>query len=103
LGNDLLKAIGIDPKSALDDVILKQQGQAINEQHRYADVSVPEVGIDSESDIDKLLRQKVDECLSNGMSERFRSKLLNLLFSVKSVWRNKIGPDPPAKVTPMRT
>ena len=48
--------------------------------------SVPDVGIDCEIDIDKALKQKVNDCLANGMSERFRGKHMNLLFSVKKMF-----------------
>ena len=106
LGNDLLKAIGIDPKTALEDVILRQQTPSCKENKMglyTVNESVPDFGIDCKTDIDKVLKQKVNDCLANGMSERFRGKLMNLLFSVKNVWRRKLGPDAPAKVTPMQT
>ena len=45
--------------------------------------SIPDVDIDCETDIDKALKQKVNDCLANGMSERFRGKLMNLFVFCK--------------------
>jgi len=97
LGDDLLKAIGIDPKSALNSMIAHTSAAGKSMLETDEDCS-PVIGISSDDEIDKALRKMVNDAISDGMSGHMKDPVLKLVMKHKNVWRRSLGPDPPAKV-----
>ena len=102
LGDDLLKAIGIDPKSALNSMIAHTSAAGKSMLETDEDCS-PVIGISSDDEIDKALRKMVNDAISDGMSGHMKDPVLKLVMKHKDVRRRSLGPDPPAKVTPLVT
>ena len=102
LGDDLLKAIGIDPKSALNSMIARTPVERELIMETDEDCS-PVIGISSDDEIDKALRKMVNDAVNDGMPGHMKDPVLKLVMKHKNVWRRSLGPDPPAKVTPLVT
>jgi len=60
------------------------------------------MGVDKDSAIEEALCKVVTEAEQNGMSEQGLKKVNGLLHECKNVFRIKLGPDPPAKVEPLK-
>ena len=105
LGVDLLNAIGIDPKSALESIIASTSVEGINEcgYKGAEEICTPMIGMNSKDEIDQALCRMVREAIDNGMSAHLEESVLKLVMKYKNVWRRPLGPDPPAKVTPLVT
>jgi hypothetical protein len=61
---------------------------------------IPEIGIDEQSDI---IREKIHDCLNNGMPTQYEKKLLGLLIRRQIAFCQKLGSDEPAQATPFET
>jgi hypothetical protein len=87
------------------DVLITNQQAAIKHIDAVdaTDQLIPEIGIDEKSDIIKGIREKVHDCLNNGMPTQYEKKLLGLLIRRKDAFRRKLGSDEPAQVTPFET
>ena len=105
LGVDLLNAIGIDPKSALESIIASTSVEGINEcGYKGAEENcTPMIGLNSKDEIDQALCRMVRDAIDNGLSAHLEEPVLRLVMKYKNVWRRSLGPDPPAKVTPLVT
>ena len=64
---------------------------------------MPDIGENADDEIVEALKAKFQEALNNGMSQSFGHKLMQLLLAKKDVFRQKLGPDAPAFVTPFKT
>jgi len=81
---------GLRYDSVDDDPILMPQTPGAN------------MGVDTEADIDLALKKKIREAKENGMSAVGLRTIEELLCEFKEIFRIKLGPDPPAKVEPLR-
>jgi hypothetical protein len=104
LGNDLLKHIGCDPKKALDVLIMKHDSSDHGSRNDDAiDTIIPHVGSDDQPDIIQAIKDKVQDCLREGMSKQYETRLMKLLLRRKNLFRRTLGYDQPADVTPFET
>ncbi len=60
------------------------------------------IGRDTKESIDNEFRRIEKEAKANGLSSTGQTRLSNLLERHRDVFRIRLGPDPPAKVTPLR-
>lgn len=60
------------------------------------------MGIDSEQDIETAITNTVRSAEANRISEEGSARISRLLASYRDILRIKLGPDPPARVEPMR-
>ncbi|TDH68846.1 hypothetical protein CCR75_008678 [Bremia lactucae] len=100
LGKNVLVSLGNDAGSMIEQL-------AVSSEHGYDadDLDLPncDVGVDVEDDITMKLADlqraaNAEECDDDGLAD----ELFNLAMKYKSVWRSKLGADPPAKVDPLR-
>lgn len=61
-----------------------------------------DIGVDTEQQIKEALKKLLDEAIENGLTERQGRRLGQLLDRFWDIFRLRLGPDPPAKVEPMR-
>jgi hypothetical protein len=106
LGNDLLKTLGINVTSMVDDRSGKFYDMGFDPNDPELEPNLPaapmEFGENNEEEVRKALHKLVDEALKKGLPEEFESKWRELLQDFADVWRIKMGNDPPAKVPPMK-
>ena len=102
LGNDMLSALGINPRHTLDTLVASHNSYNDIFPIEYASIH-PDIGHDIETELYSALVNKVKEAVENGMSHEYEQQLLELLIRRKNVFRLKLGPDAPASVTPFIT
>jgi hypothetical protein len=112
-GGDLLRELGIEPKSALDALIVTRRQlkdeeeitdnsltQTISDNDDIDDVQIAHC---SDNEVEEGLRQLINSAAKNGLPDEWKNKLSKLVLKYKDVWRTSLGPDPPATVTPFVT
>jgi hypothetical protein len=120
LGSNLLKELGIEPKTALD-VLIRRHGASDDETESQTEIEEPSgtvrrvgghreesamlarthcgVRSDVKLEVDAMLKRAED----NGLPPEWRNKLEDLVYRYKDAWQVRLGPEPPAKVEPFVT
>ena len=107
LGSDLLEELGIEPKTALDALILRtkevcrvlEDEENGNHEENSEDLFL----VMDNKDIEEGINAMLLAARKNGLPEEWSRKLSRLVRKYADVWRSNLGPDPPAKVTPFVT
>lgn len=108
IGEDLLQEIGIDPKRALEHLILNapKNEDGTPEQDQLLK-TIPDddvnIGKDIPSDIANGIDEMIQRAIHKGLPSMMQRKVEILVKRYANIWRRSLGPDPPAKVTPFRT
>ena len=110
VGAPELESLGISPMAALDRLIDQQSEDRTYYASAVEMVESGDADLQSEAIVGALDRDKIDEeirkmeeqVVVNGAPPRFREELSTLLRENRDIFRTQLGPDPPAKVTPMR-
>jgi transposase InsO family protein len=104
LGNDVLLQLGVN----VEQLITQCAGRMIHmdqEQARtkkdFEEHDIP-VGPYVQADIDEALEKMLTNSEAMGASVIQVAKLRKLVYTYKDIWRTKLGPDPPAKVPPLK-
>ena len=114
LGCGLLAELGIEPKTALDALIVSKR-QKTNDSQVEHEEPPPDERENPEDDDDITFEQSSSDEIEEGVNNLIKTAQLNglpyqwvkrlsrLVRKYKDVWRTSLGPDPPAKVTPFVT
>lgn len=99
IGNDLLKALGINVDQLLSDkagteTSMNQEGPSIDPPMDFGETDEKEI----REALDKMLANAIESGLPREQSDRWKA----LLNKYADVFRTRIGNDPPAKVPPMK-
>jgi hypothetical protein len=114
LGGELLKELGIEPKTALDELIASKRQKMdeardiqddLRQEHREGPEDDDDVlfGTAGTEEVEEGLNNIIKSAQMNGLPEEWVKKLSRLVRKYLDVWRTSLGPDPPAKVTPFVT
>jgi len=106
LGSDLLEELGVEPKNALDALILKKKSVSQKNDdtdERHTEESVDFVQILSNQNIHDGIKNMLKTAAENGLPQEWLQRLERLVKKYWNIWRSDLGPDPPAKVTPFVT
>ncbi|CEO99111.1 hypothetical protein PBRA_001016, partial [Plasmodiophora brassicae] len=107
LGQDLLEELGIDPRTALEYLIASMnRDSSCGDGDEYIldqDEDDVAIGEDVPNDIREGIDNAIARAMTQGLPRKWKRRLRRLAFKRWNVWRTKLGPDPPAKVTPCRT
>jgi hypothetical protein len=113
LGGDLLRELGIEPKTALDALIVRKKqktedARVIEDRPEQEDFEEPDeeevlLGTTSTDDIEENLDSLIKSAQLNGLPDCWVKKLSRLVRKYRDVWRTALGPDPAASVTPFVT
>lgn len=103
LGDQHLKQLGID----VEDLVANRAGQIIDmsEEQAFLDNAWPgeiPFGERIEEDISQQLEAMLSRAQSEGADVEQTTQLRQVIYKWKHVWRTKLGPDPPAKVPPLK-
>jgi len=107
LGNELLQEIGIDPKSALEELIRRKKDASDEEtlSYNFSDMVdyEPLIGEDMPEDIVTGIDDMIQRAVQNGLPQKWIVPLTKLTRKYLNVWRRQMGSDPAAGVTPFET
>jgi hypothetical protein len=107
LGSDLLEELGVEPKTALDALILrtKEVCRVLEDEENgnHEEDSQDLILVMDTKDIEEGINAMLLTARKNGLPEEWSRKLSRLVRKYADVWRSNLGPDPPAKVTPFVT
>ena len=105
LGNELLRDIGIDPQTALNELIRKLDSEEHTPQSSEFSSrdDQPDIGADAPEMVSQGIDNMLIRALKNGLPLEWREPLRKLVLKHSSVWKLQLGPDPPAKATPFVT
>lgn len=99
LGDDVLSQLGIN----VHEQLLQRGGVEIDYKHAGSDMeSFPYLGGDDGAKIEKILRDKVENAIENGLPKGQKDKWTNLLLEHIDEFRTIMGLDAPAKVAPLK-
>ncbi len=59
------------------------------------------LGDHSEPEVERAIDNLIDRAVEKGLPVAHKSRLSQIVFKYKDIWRVRLGRDPPAKVTPM--
>ena len=103
LGSDLLEELGVEPKNALDALILKKKSVSQKNDdtdERHTEESVDFVPILNNQNIHDGIKNILKTAAENGLPQEWLRRLESLVKKYWNIWRSDLGPDPPARVTP---
>jgi hypothetical protein len=104
LGNSLLRSLGIDLDAQFASLALQESTQdaACNEDdldHAPDDV---QIGSLDDSELEHALHDLVTRAVAAGFPDALAPQLRELVFEFVDIFRVRLGPDPPARVPPLR-
>ncbi|ETI41192.1 hypothetical protein F443_13552, partial [Phytophthora nicotianae P1569] len=100
LGQDLLKALGIDIDRQLEQLVIRdtdEEEDLVDLDEMLPGAGPDPTGSDLHNAIEKLIRTALDHGFPHLLAPRLRAIVLK-----HDIWRLELGNDPPAKVEPLK-
>ena len=104
IGNELLKSLGIDPKSNLQRLGGSQRmldGLTDVDDYLEDDEDYVDIGTCDDEELRAALTDMIDRAKRSGLPQTCWTEMIELVSEFSSIFRVKLMNDPPANVTPM--
>eukprot|EP00644_Phytophthora_capsici_P018102 jgi/Phyca11/114143/e_gw1.25.543.1 len=100
MGQDLLKALGIDIDHQLEQ--LAKRVDNVEDDSVDLDEMLPGSGPDpTAKDLQEAMEKMVRAALEHGFPQHLEAQLRAIVYK-HDIWRLELGNDPPAKVKPLK-